>query len=120
MKNAIKKAVYGAASSALLLPVMALAQFDPPSGAATGLPESTIYGIVENIMYWLLGLVGIAGVIGFAISGIMYLTSAGDDDRMGTAKKAMIYSIIGVIVALVGLIALTAIRSMLGGSNTQF
>ncbi|TSD00466.1 MAG: Uncharacterized protein Athens071425_611 [Parcubacteria group bacterium Athens0714_25] len=120
MKNTIKKAVYGAVSSALLLPALALAQFEAPSGSDTGLPESSIYAIVQNIMYWLLGLVGIAGVIGFAISGIMYLTSAGDDDRMGTAKKAMIYSIIGVVVALVGLVALSAIQNMLGGNNTQF
>jgi hypothetical protein len=64
-------------------------------------------------MNWLLGLVGVIGVIGFAIAGILYLTAAGDETRMGTAKKAMTYSIIGVIIALAGLVIINATFHML-------
>jgi hypothetical protein len=85
------------------------------SGAlsSTGLPSGSIMGIIENIMFWLLGLLGIFGVIGFVISGILYLVSTGDDDRMGQAKKAMQYSIIGVIVGLIGVVVIQAINMML-------
>ncbi len=72
------------------------------------LPDASIYNIVTNIMNWLLGLIGVIGVIGFAISGILYLTAAGDETQIGKAKKAMTYSIIGVIVALVGLVVLNS------------
>ena len=71
-------------------------------------------------MNWMLGIVGILGVIGFAIAGILYLTAAGDEDRIATAKKAMTWSIVGVVVALLGLVILKAAESMLGGSSTTF
>ena len=45
-------------------------------------------------MNWLLALIGIFGVIGFAIAGILYLTAAGDEDRINKAKSAMMYAII--------------------------
>jgi hypothetical protein len=118
MKNTIKKAIYGATSTALLLPMVALAQFNPGNANNPGISQLSLGEVLNTIMLWLLGLVGILGVIGFAISGIMYLTSAGDDDRMGTAKKAMVYSIIGIVVALLGLVALNTISSVIGGDVT--
>lgn len=117
MKKNIRQIAYAAGSAALLVPALAGAQsgYAPPGG--TGLPESSVYGIVNNLMLWILALVGIVGVIGFAIAGIMYLTAAGDDDRVKTAKKAMLMSIVGVIVALVGLVALNWAEGLLGAEE---
>ena len=89
-------------------------------GTKSGLPGGTITNIVTMIMQWLLALVGIVGVIGFAIAGIWYLTAAGDEDRISTAKRAMLYSIIGVIVALLGYVILQAAASMLWGDTNNF
>lgn len=102
-------------ASMLLAPVLVSAQLANPTG--TGLPESSVMDIVSNIMYWLLAIVGIVGVIGFAIAGILYLTAAGDETRIGQAKSAMLYSIIGVIVALAGLVALNFAKNMLGANS---
>lgn len=74
-----------------------------------GLPGGSIMGIAVNILSWLLGLFGIIGILGFLISGIIYLTAAGDEDRMAYAKRAMQYSIIGVIVGLAGFVVIQAI-----------
>jgi len=115
MKNKIKAIVYSISSVVLTLPVLANAQFAAPAG--TNLPQSSIMGIVSNVMNWLLIIVGIIGVIGFAIAGILYLTSAGDEDRMGKAKNAMLYSIIGVIVALAGIVALNFAQHMLNAQQ---
>ena len=104
MKNKIRGLVYGISAMVLTAPALVSAQYQAPAG--TGLPESTLSSIISNIMYWLLWAVGIAGVIGFAIAGILYLTAMGDDTRMTRAKNAMLYSIIGVIVALAGLVAI--------------
>lgn len=86
--------------------------------AGYGLPDPAegIYGIVSNILDWLLTIVGIVGVIGFAISGIMYLTAAGDDTKIKTAKNAMTASIIGVIVAVCGVVVLYAVDNMLNAA----
>lgn len=120
MKKRLKAFASAVSVMALTVPALALAQFQPNAGGGTNLPSGSVFGIIRNIMNWLLGLVGILGVIGFAIAGILYLTAAGDDDRISTAKNAMMYSIIGVIVALVGLVVLRAASSMLGGSNSTF
>lgn len=120
MKQAIRKIAYGAGAGILALPALAGAQFKAPSTGETGLPSNSIYNILSNGMKWLLGLVGIIGVIGFAIAGVLYLTAAGDEERIKQAKSAMLYSILGVIVALVGLVALGAASGLLGGSSTTF
>lgn len=115
MKNKIKNAFYGATSLALLAPAVAGAQFQKPS--STGLPDSGVFAIITNIMNWLLMAVGVLGVIGFAIAGILYLTAAGDSNRIDQAKSAMMYSIIGVIVALAGLVAINFAQGLLGAQS---
>ena len=116
MKNKIKSIGYGAISAVILTaPAFANAQFSAPSG--TGLSSSSVFDIISNIMYWLLAIVGIVGVIGFAISGLLYLTAAGDETKIGQAKSAMVASITGVIVALAGLVALQFAKNMLGASS---
>jgi len=118
MKNKLKSAGYAVSTAMLtMMPALARAQYSAPAG--TNLPEQSLYEIISNIMYWLLMIVGIVGVIGFAIAGILYLTAAGDEDRIGTAKNAMMYSIIGVIVALAGLVALQFAKGLLG-ADTRF
>ncbi len=74
-----------------------------------GLPAGSITGIFLNILLWILYIFGILGVIGFVISGILYLTAAGNEDRMASAKRALFYSIIGVVVGLLGVVILQAV-----------
>ncbi len=85
-----------------------------------GLPSGSIYGIIQNIVFWILGMFAFFGIIGFVVSGIMYLTSFGNDDAIGKAKKYMMYSIVGVVVGLMGLVIIQAAYWMLGGYYTTF
>jgi len=103
-------------SSFLLLPVLVSAQWEADD-KGSGLPGGTIYEIIRGVMMWLLALVGIIGVIGFVIAGILYLTAAGDSSKAETAKNAMTYSIIGVIVALMGFVIIQAVDAMLGADG---
>ncbi|NCA93789.1 MAG: hypothetical protein EOM84_01280 [Sphingobacteriia bacterium] len=97
----------------LIFPFWAGAQYATPTG--TQLPGGDLTEIIIGIMQWILVILGAIGVIGFVIAGIIYLTSAGDDNRIGTAKKAMLYSIIGVIVGIMGYVIIQAVNSMLDG-----
>lgn len=81
------------------------------------LPKATVKDIITRILNWLLSIFASVGVIGFAISGILYLTAAGDEDQMKRAKQAMQYSIIGVIVGLAGLVAIQAANNLLNATN---
>lgn len=122
MKRKIQALGSAISVMAMALPGLVSAQLNlqNPGYATTttNLPQGSIFGILTLGMQWLLGIVGILAVIAFAISGVLYLTAAGDEDRIATAKKAMTYAIIGLVVALIGLILITAIRTLLTGDQT--
>ena len=122
MKTKIKRIAYAAASAALMAPAIVAAQWDAGTSNAgqANLPAGSVTNIILNVMKWLLGLAGIIGVIGFVVAGILYLTAAGDEDKIATAKKAMTFSIIGVIVAILGFVVIQAATAMLGGSSTTY
>ncbi len=82
-----------------------------------GLPAATIVQIVTALLTWLLIIVGMVALIAFFITGIMYLTAAGDDHQIERAKTGMKASIIGVIVALAGYVILQAVFQLLSGSS---
>jgi hypothetical protein len=81
----------------------------------TGLPDPSggIKQIIKNLLIWLLEIVGIVALISFAIAGIQYFMAAGDDKSMSTAKQNMQYSILGVIVALSGVVIIKAVEAIL-------
>ncbi|MDQ5976696.1 MAG: hypothetical protein QG664_609 [Patescibacteria group bacterium] len=121
MKN-MKNMFYAALVAVLTVPGFALAQWTPavaPAGAGT-LPKGSLFNIISNIMNWLLGLLGVFAIIGFVISGILYLTAAGDEAQQKKAKAQMTWSIIGVLVALAGWVIVTAVQALLGGASTTF
>jgi hypothetical protein len=121
--NKIKNALYAAFSAALAAaPAVAGAQWSAGqnNAAASGLPTDSISGIIGRTMNWLLMILGFIGIIGFVIAGILYLTAAGDEDQIGKAKNAMMYSIIGIIVALMGFVIINAVSGWLSAGNTGF
>lgn len=93
-----------------------------PTGASSGLPEPVggIEGVLKNILNWMLGIVGVIAVIGFVISGLQYITAAGSEKTIETAKRNMTYSVIGVIVALSGFVIIKAVDAALRATSTTF
>ncbi|MEK7598687.1 MAG: hypothetical protein AAB487_03045 [Patescibacteria group bacterium] len=118
MEKKQKIAGYLIAALLAFAPLAVYGQWTLPAGS--GLPGGTVYGIISAIMRWILIIFGFVGVIGFAISGILYLTAAGDEGQIEKAKKAMSYSIIGVIVGISGYVILQAATSMLTGFSVTF
>ncbi len=121
-KTKIKKIGYSIVSASILLPSLAFAQWGTGfnNAESSELPTGTITGIITQAMNWILALVGILGVIGFAIAGILYLTAAGSETQIEKAKKAMLMAIVGIIVALVGFVIIRAVDTWLMGSSSSF
>lgn len=86
----------------------------------TGLPLNDFVAILTGIMKWALAIVSVLAVIGFVISGILYLTAAGDEDQTARARRAFMGAIFGVIVSLLGLIVLQAAQTVLSGEGVIF
>jgi len=75
----------------------------------------TVSQIATNVLNFLLSIVGIIAIISLVIAGGMYMTAYGDDTRIGTAKKMATYSIIGIAVALISLIAVQQVAKLITG-----
>ncbi len=69
----------------------------------------TLSEIVERTLSFLLSIFGILAIIGFVISSVVYFSSFGDSQKAQQAKNALIYSIVGIIVALGSLILIKQI-----------
>lgn len=121
MNKKLKVAICVLTSLAVLTPFLALAQWYPIDfKTESNLPAGSIYGIILNLMRWILGIFGFIGIIGFVIAGIMYLTAAGSDDQIEKAKKAMKWSIVGIVVGLAGLVVIYAVDRFLIGTDRFF
>ena len=75
----------------------------------------TVGAIATNVLNFLLSIVGIIAIISLVIAGGMYMTAYGDDTRIGTAKKMGTYAIVGIVVALVSLIAVQQVSKLITG-----
>ena len=96
---------------ACLSPVVPSAQaaVDPLGSACKGQASQSevckgksdqVNSTVGNIVSALFWIVGIIAVVVLIIAGIMYMTSAGDPGKAAKAKNAVLYAIIGLIVAI--------------------
>ena len=86
----------------------------------TGLSEAPIQDILITFMNWLLGIVGMIAIIAFVITGMQYLAAVGDAKLAETAKKNMLNSIIGIVVALSGFVILQAIDQLFTAQDKYF
>lgn len=62
----------------------------------------TIPALIGNIATYLFNVVGAIAVVVIIWAGILFLTSTGNEARLGTAKKALLYAAIGLAIAMAG------------------
>lgn len=64
---------------------------------------------ITNITNTMLFLLGAVAVISIIIGGFMYATAAGDAGKVKNAKNTILYSVIGLVVALLawGIVSFT-------------
>ena len=53
-------------------------------------------------------------VIMLIVAGIFYLTSAGSPERVGVAKKTLLYAIVGMVIGIAASAIATAVCGVLG------
>jgi len=73
-----------------------------------------IRDILMNTLNFLLAIVGVLAMIMLVVGGIMYLLAGGDQNRIDTGKKIVIFSMIGLTVALAALIIVRQIANFFG------
>lgn len=103
MSNNLRKGllVAGAVAS-LALPFVAAAQvnINTVPGSTFNLGTTDLKQTVINIVNYVLGLLGLIAVIIIIYAGILWLTAAGNEERVDKAKKVLSAAVIGLIVIL--------------------
>lgn len=96
----------GLGSAAVATPVGAINVFKDACTAANRDTEvckaknDSISPVIETVINTLLFAIGIISVIMIIVGGIRYVTSDGDSTKVKTAKDTILYSIVGLIVAM--------------------
>lgn len=67
--------------------------------AATG-GETSFRALARTIVNFFLYFLGFIATIMIIYGGILYVTSAGNDDNVGKAKKILLYAVVGIVVIL--------------------
>ncbi|MBU2229434.1 hypothetical protein KJ810_03450 [Patescibacteria group bacterium] len=114
MKRSYLAFLFILTSSALFLPhtVHALSLWDVSS--TLGLGSADLQETVIAIIQWILGLLGIVGVIMILYGGFTWLTSGGNEEKIEKAKKIISAAIIGIsIVILAWAVISYAVSSLL-------
>ncbi len=57
-------------------------------------------GLIQDVISTLIFVVGIIAVIMIIVGGIKYVTSNGDSSKVTSAKNTVLYSVIGLVVAI--------------------
>lgn len=65
-------------------------------------PIDNLKDLVLRITSQLSLLIGSIAIIVFVWAGILFLTSAGNEAQIGKARKAVLYAVIGLAIALAG------------------
>jgi len=97
----MSKKIIALVSSGVLLAlplasVLAIRIGDPPPGAFAG----SIVALVNIILNFIWPLfVGFA-VIMFIVAGFMFLTARGDPEKTDTARQAILWGVVGIVVGI--------------------
>jgi hypothetical protein len=89
---------------------------DSPSNItdATG-GEGSFRTLARTIVNFFLYFLGFVATLMIIYGGVLYVTSAGNDENVQKAKKILLYAIVGIIVIL---LSFAIVNTVIGGAGT--
>ena len=88
-----------------------------PGGAVrfeNPLSTSSFETLIIGIINWILTIVVSLAILFLIIGGLMYITSAGDEERIKKAKNIILYAVIGLGVVILSWSIITELKDILG------
>ena len=88
-------------------------------GGSSSTATLQVDDIVLAVVNWLLFAVGVISVVMLIVGGIKYATSAGDSNKVTSAKNTIMYAIIGLAVAVLAFAIVGFVMNTLNGGTVQ-
>jgi multidrug transporter EmrE-like cation transporter len=104
--------------SLMLLAAPALAQLDWGLNYAVnvGLGTREVRDVAVSVIQTLLGILGILALVIILYGGFRWMTAAGNEDNVATAKKIMVAGVIGLVVIFFAYAIVAFVFNVVGGS----
>ncbi|TSC81708.1 MAG: hypothetical protein G01um101420_905 [Parcubacteria group bacterium Gr01-1014_20] len=106
--------------SVLVFPFLAAAQLPTPAPEPTdpGPVDSgqDIVDLINQFLFWLATIFWIAAAGFIFYAAFLYLTAAGDAEKVKTASHALLYGVIAIAVGLMAYGLPVLVRNVLGGN----
>ncbi|MEA2113205.1 MAG: pilin [Patescibacteria group bacterium] len=98
-----------------LLQVEAATYKKVTGGLSNPLQADSFSELIEDIIDWIADI-GILIAVGMIIySGVLFMIAGGSDEKITTAKKTLMWSLVGLAVLLIGRNWISLVESILGG-----
>jgi hypothetical protein len=81
---------------------------------ATG-GQGSFRALANTIVNFFLYFLGFLATVMIIYGGVLYVTSAGNDENVQKAKKILLYAIVGIIVIL---LSFAIVNTVIGGAGT--
>lgn len=111
--NRIVKYIAVGATIAVALPLLAGAQGGiqptPPLP-----PDTSVFDIIQRIINWAFALLLILAVAFIIWAAFLYLTSGGNEEKTGTAKKYIYAAVVAIIIAALARVVVFVVRQLVG------
>ena len=78
------------------------------------LTSTSISEVVDKISDWLFNLAIVAAPVLLVIGGIIFMTAAGDPGRLSTAKRMILWTVVGFLVILLSQGLISVVVGLLG------
>lgn len=108
-KQALQSIIYTAVGFTIAILARSIAQFILPKVAG----QTSVQGLVTEGIATFTWVIGIAALIVMIIAGILYVVSVGEPQKTKTAKDAILYAAVGLVVALIAGSGITALNTFL-------
>jgi len=95
MKRKIISALAVASLLGVALPVFA--QLEEPPEAVTGIED--VIAIIDTAATWLFAIILALAVVLLLYAAFLWMTAGGDETKVATARKCLIYALVGIGVA---------------------
>ena len=101
-------------TSLSFLAPLAFAEPTPPTTIPVPPPNLGLWALLARALQWLFNIVIILAAIMLVYAGLQYVTSNGDEKKVGTALHTLTYALIGVAVAVLAKSLIAVIGHFLG------
>jgi hypothetical protein len=84
-----------------------------------GIGKGDVYGTTASIINIVLGILGIVAVVIIVAGGFTWMTAAGNEDKVGSAKKMITQGVIGLVIVFAAWGIATFVINQLGQATND-